>query len=426
MTLRRAFALARRNVASNRKGAALSALGVAVGIACLVFFAALGRGVSRVVRNRVLPVDQRAIEVRPPAISLGAILGGSKLDDVAVRRLEALRGVAGVYPKMEVRFPASSRYAGNFFGHPLRIFLEVIANGVDPRLVAKDVAPGKRFRDPGPGHPIPVLANSQLLELYNTAFAPSRDLPRLTPSLLTGFVVPVIWGESFVSGASANTEDGLVELVGFSPEALPLGITMPLSAARRLNREHGRDWHDYSSVIVRARTADAVPGLIRAIRRMGFDLDRSQQKLSERVGLAILLVTAALALLSILIVLLAAVNIAHAFFASVRERRREIGILRAVGASERDVQAVLLTEAALVGLAGGLLGLSFGVVASVAVDFAAARFLPAFPFKPASFFAFSWPIVAGGLAVALAAAVGGAYFPARSAAKAEPARALGE
>lgn len=426
MKAARALTLARRNLASNRRGAALSALGVAVGVACLVFFTALGRGVSTVVRTRILPVDASSLEVKLPEVSLGSFLGGGKLDDEALARLKGLSGVGDVYPKMEIRLPASSRFNGDFFGHPLRMYVEVVANGVDPRLVAGDVAAGRSFEDPGPGRPVPVLGNARLLEIYNATFAPQRGLPKLSASMLTGFRLPVSWGQSFISGTSSATQEGQLEVVGFSTQALQLGVTMPLDAARRLNRELGRDAASYSSVVVRASSADAVPGVAAEVRRMGFDIDDSEQRLAEQVGFGIAVVTAALGLLSGLIAFLAAVNIAHAFYASVRERRREIGVLRAVGASQGDVMQVLMTEAALVGLAGGLFGLVAGRLSALAIDMLATRALPDFPFKPDSFFVFTPGIVLGGVVVALLSSLGGAFPPARAAAKSEPAQALSE
>jgi putative ABC transport system permease protein len=422
----RSVQLARRNLSRNVRGAVLSALGVAVGVGCLAFFTALGGGVSEVVRTRVLPVDESAVEVVPPQLSIGAFFGGGKLDAAALKRLAELPGVSEALPKMHVRVSAVSRYNGDFFGRPLRMGIEVMAVGVDPRLVERDVAAGRSFADPGAGAALPVVISTRLLELYNKSFAAQRNLPTLSADLLTGFRFPAEFGRSYVAAVGGRVEEVPLEVVGFSDRALLGGVTVPIDAAVRLNRAHGQDAETFSSVVLRASRPDAVPELAAAVRRMGFEIDDTDRKLAEQVGWGIAVVTAALALLSVLIALLAAVNIAHAFYAAVRERRREIGVLRAVGASERDVLRVLLTEAAFVGVAGGVAGLAFGVLASVGIDLVAGRWLPDFPFKPDSFFAWSPWILLLGLVVALLAAVGGALAPARSAAKSEPAVALAE
>jgi ABC-type antimicrobial peptide transport system permease subunit len=136
------------------------------------------------------------------------------------------------------------------------------------------------------------------------------------------------------------------------------------------------------------------------------------------------LTTSALALLSILICLLAAVNIAHALSASVRARAKEIGVMQAVGASRADVRNIVLAEAGVVGLVGGVLGTTVALVLALGVNRLATRYLPNFPFKPESFFSFPWPVVVGGVLLGLVAALAGAYFPSRRAAATDPARTL--
>jgi putative ABC transport system permease protein len=128
----------------------------------------------------------------------------------------------------------------------------------------------------------------------------------------------------------------------------------------------------------------------------------------------------------LVIVTISAINIAHSFFLQVSERRRELGVLRALGGTRGDIRALVLAEAGLIGVVGGLFGLGAAWLGAALVDFAAARWLPPFPFKPESFFLFEWWIIAGGLGCAVIFAVLGGYFPARRAARMAPARALAQ
>ena len=107
-------------------------------------------------------------------------------------------------------------------------------------------------------------------------------------------------------------------------------------------------------------------------------------------------------------------------------RRREIGILRAVGATRGDVAGVLLAEAAATGLTGGLVGVAFARAVAWGLDRLSRTQLPDFPFKPATFFHFEWRHITLGVGVALLAALAGAFFPARAAARLDPAKALTE
>ncbi|XXF76554.1 FtsX-like permease family protein [Myxococcaceae bacterium GXIMD 01537] len=416
--------LVRLSLARERRGAAFSAFGVAMGVGALVFFVGLGLGVGSVIREKVFPTDARLVDVVPPAVSLGALFGGGKLDAATVERLRALPGVETVYRKMNVRVPAVSRYEGEFFGSRLRMGMEVLAVGVDPGLVAGDVQLGE-FKDPGPGQPLPAVLSTRLLEIYNKTFAPARKLPQLSPSLLVGFGFPVEFNRSYVAAAAPGpTTPAQAQVVGLSDRALLAGITVPLDAAVRLNRASGVDADTFTGVTLVAADPSAVPALVDAVKQMGLDIDDQERRLAENAGAAVTLTTSALALLSVLICLLAAVNIAHALSASVRARAKEIGVMQAVGASRADVRNIVLAEAGVVGLAGGVLGTAVALGLALGVDRLATRYLPNFPFKPGSFFAFPWPVVLGGVLLGLLAALAGAYFPSRRAAATDPARTL--
>lgn len=407
----------------DRRGALSSLFGVGIGIGSLVFFTALGLGVSRVVREKVFPLDTRLVEVVPPQVALGGLLGGT-LDDAAVARLQGLPGVRTVHRKMNLKVPAVSRYQGDFFGRPLHMGLEVLMVGVDPSLVKGDVQLGD-FSDPGPGKPIPSIAATRLLEIYNKTFAPARSLPQLAPAMLMGFTFPVEVNRSFVTAAgSGPTSQGTLQLVGVSERGLLAGVTVPLAVVQRLNREHGADASAYTGLTVEAVDPSAVPALVAQVKEMGFGVDDAERRLAENAGAAVAITTVAMAFLSALICVLAALNIAHALSAAVRARARELGVMRAVGASKADVARLVLAEAATLGGVGGLLGGGLAVALSFAMDAAIRRWVPDFPFKPDAFFLVPWWLPVAGVGVGLVAAVVGAVGPSRRAAAMEPARVL--
>jgi len=424
MRIGKLIRLARGNLIRELGALAVSAGGVALGTGCLVFFLALGAGLQGVV-NEVFPVSTREVEVVVPQLALGNLLGEQKIDDATVAKLRAVRGVAAAYPKMQLRIPAVSRYNGLFFGREVRMGLEVVATGLMPELVGPDAR--MPFEDHGEGQPVPVVANRRLLELYNKVFAPQRNLPRLTESMLIGFQIPLELGRSFVTARTlANPQETSMQLVGFSERATLAGVSMPLAAIQRINRKYGADADTYSSVLVRAQSADDVTDVAAAVRKLGLEIDDAEQRYAVQIGAAVELVTLALSLLAALITGLAAVNTMQAFYASVRERTREIGILRAVGATRSDVAAVVLAEAAATGLAGGVVGVVLARTVAALLDRLARTGLPDFPFKPPTFFSFQAEHVALGVGVALLAALLGALIPARAAARLDPAKALTE
>src|SRR6267378_4503183 len=396
MKIGKLIRLARGNLVRELGALAVSAGGVALGTGCLVFFLALGAGLQGVV-NQVFPVSTREVEVVVPQLAIGNLLGEQKIDDATVQKLRALRGVGAAYPKMQLRVPAVTRFSGPFFGRELRMGLEVVATGLMPELVGEDAR--MPFEDRGESQPVPVVVNRRLLELYNKVFAPQRNLPRLTDSMQVG---------------------------GFSERATLAGVSMPLAAIRRINRKYGADADTYSSALVRAQSADDVGEVAAGVRKLGLEIDDAERRYAVQIGAAVELVTLALSLLAALITLLAAVNTMQAFYASVRERTREIGVLRAVGATRGDVAAVVLAEAAATGLAGGVLGVILARLAGALLDQIARTGLPDFPFKPTTFFSFHPGHLVLGVGVALLAALLGAFLPARAAARLEPAKALTE
>ena len=303
--------------------------------------------------------------------------------------------------------------------------LEIVGVGLMPELVGTD-AHGA-FDDPGEGKPIPVVVNRRLLELYNKVFAPQRGLPTLNDSMLIGFQIPIELGRSYVAGKTLpNATEGSLQLVGFSDRATLAGVSLPLAAVRRINQRFGADAESFSSVLLRAHSPDDVSGIAAAVKRMGLELDETERSRALQIGAAVELVTLALSLLAALITALAAVNTMQAFYASVRERTREIGVLRAVGATRGDVAAVVLAEAAATGLAGGVIGVALARAVALLLDRVARTGLPDFPFKPQTFFHFEAVHMVAGVAVALAAALLGAFLPARAAARLDPAKALTE
>jgi putative ABC transport system permease protein len=119
------------------------------------------------------------------------------------------------------------------------------------------------------------------------------------------------------------------------------------------------------------------------------------------------------ALIASLSLIVGGIGIMNIMLVSVTERTREIGLRMAVGATAADVLAQFLIEAIILSLAGGLLGITLGVVA--AVIFATLA---------------GWPVVVSPFVVLLACGVSGAvgvffgFYPAWKASRLEPIEAL--
>jgi putative ABC transport system permease protein len=286
-------------------------------------------------------------------------------------------------------------------------------------------------------HRVPVVMSPTMIELYNGQFAKSHGLPIADVDFVRfvtargglgamrfsiGLGLTTIAGSNAISRHKARRVEAV--LVGISHKAMPIGMTMPIQYIQRWNREFlGEDAATaYSSIIVRLKDKNRIAVFSQWLQD---DLDlRLEDSLGEKFATALFVIRLVLILISLVIITISSINIAHNFFMQVTERRRELGLLRAVGATQTDVLLVVLGEAALIGLIGGLIGLALGVALASGVDWGSAHYLPRFPYKPESWFHFKWWIVLGGLVCSTGFSVLGGYLPARRAKTMEPAQAL--
>ena len=151
---------------------------------------------------------------------------------------------------------------------------------------------------------------------------------------------------------------------------------------------------------------------------------RLEDSLGEQLGTLLFVITIVLIAIAGVIVAISAINIAHNFFMQVSDRRREIGVLRAVGATQGDVMAIVLGEAAIIGLVSGLLGCLLAFSGGLIIDYVSATILPDFPFKPKSWFDYQAWVLALGIGFATLFSVLGGLLPAYKASRLEPAAAL--
>ena len=121
--------------------------------------------------------------------------------------------------------------------------------------------------------------------------------------------------------------------------------------------------------------------------------------------------------------LVGAIGIANTMFMSVMERTRQIGILKALGAKNKDIRNIFLVESSMIGFVGGLIGVVIGslfgiglgiVMSGAQTRMSGASFAPVITAE-LIIFAILFSVIIGTLS---------GYFPARRAAKLDPVEAL--
>jgi hypothetical protein len=343
-------------------------------------------------------------------------------------RLVQLPGVRAVWPRQNLVVPVAAPEPprGLEAAWPPGMTLQIPVVGIDPSMVAEDTRGGVAFTDPPEGGAIPVVLSRRLVEIYNKTIAPTWGIPGLPAGLdPVGLELPLRIGVSIIPGKSERRVlEVRVRLAGLSDRVPLYAMAVPLATVQRLHRLYNRSDPGYGQVTLLAATFADAPEIAAAARRMGFNVDRSDQATAERVGTIVGITTGALAGLALLMTALAALAIARSRAASVAARSREIALLQALGATSRDVRTMVLLEALMLGGGGGLAGMLVGRGLGLLGDLAWNGLLPDFPYRPEVILIFPAWLLAASVAVAAASAVIGALTPAAAAARVDPARAL--
>ena len=430
---------------------AAASVGIVLGVAALTFFLALGLQVREFLLVQVFPSDLLEVVPKSSDVDLFALrldLGRDALAPADIEALAGLPGVEAVFPKMRLTVPALASGGNSLFG--ARMQTEIVADGIDPALVDREECPAfaEVVRDGpsisctgdascgeysycersgfGPGFCkpyIPVLVSPYVVELYNGAFRRAYSLPKVNPSALEGLVFEMSFGASSIRPTSRPPVVERMRFAGVSDRAIPLGVTLPLGEVRRLNELLGspQAGERFHSAIIQLNDAKSLPAVVEAVESQGLAL---RDREARRAALVTAVVVFALSLVGVALLAISAAHIMHVFYLVVMIRRRELGLLRAVGARRNDVKSLLIVESACVGLLAASVGVAISWGAARVIDVLAATRVPDFPFKPETFFAFS-PLLAGTVLVAtVAICVVAALPPALRAVAGDPSDAL--
>jgi ABC-type antimicrobial peptide transport system permease subunit len=180
----------------------------------------------------------------------------------------------------------------------------------------------------------------------------------------------------------------------------------------------------YDSAVVRVSDPVKLTDVRKQITDLGFSSFSIVDEL-EQIRTVFLIVDSVLGLLGGISLLVASFGIANTMIMSILERTREIGIMKAIGAEDREIKLIFFVEAAVIGVFGGVIG----VLVAWGIDGIANRLAYRFILKPqgASFIDFfSLPIYLsiGAILFALVVSIVAALYPAARAARIDPVRAL--
>lgn len=482
MTIRDILKLSTRNLREAKLRASLTTMGVMVGVAVIITMVSFGLGLQRNTIARFKELDLfNEITVYGRSVSnlieegldrrAGGPGGGPRrersagdeekaperpLDDAAVEEIAKIPGVASVEPSISfnvyVRINGKAKNA--FVGGTL------VPN---PASRFKTFAAGQMISAPDANEAIVDEAFLKNFDIKNPADAIGQKLELLAPPDKNSqeeeetpnfFGIPLegdegggAQGDALVArsfrivGVLGNELTGVGRRFrGIMPA---YNIYVPVRAARDWAVEHrseqaqvalelarksgviGKDEAvGYASAVVRVNDPVALTEVRNKINALGFDSFSIVDQL-EQLRTVFLIINSALGLLGGISLLVASFGIANTMIMSILERTREIGIMKAIGAEDREIKLIFFVEAGVIGLTGGVVG----ALVAWGIDAVANRLAYRFILQPqgasyVDFFALPPYLWLGAILFAILVSILAALYPAARAARIDPVKAL--
>ena len=458
--------LALRNLRESLLRNSLTTVGISVGVASLVAMLSLGIGLQQMASRRLVRsglFDTVVVTSRREMHGMGReeerkgpIPGESRiLDEPARIEIEHMPNVSEAYPDIrfatELRFddkphltivsalPDSAKSNDAFDGMKGSFFSSQTA---PEAILQKSFAEELLGKTPplGAAEPSvaelagPLLGKELVMHYAQRAASTAQPGVATTDSKSAG-------GEDFAGASySVVSREQKLKIVGVSdldPESmrgptrakvfLPLGLAQSLHVMQPTDlREISRAASDqpvYSSISVRVKNPAQIQVVEDAIKKMGFTtfsiIDASR---GLRQFFAVLY--AFLGIFGSLALMVASIGIVNTLVMAILERRREIGIMKAIGASDADVKKLFFAEAGAMGVLGGVLGVVLGWAIGQVINFGTNVYLKRQSLPPEHFWAVPWWLVAFAIGFALVVSLVSGLYPAGRAARLDPVQAL--
>lgn len=386
MRWRDALELAARSVLRRPGRAALTTLSVALATALLTALLTIANTAETRVLDElaeggpISAIQVAAAEAQPGQVAQDDLDAGAEkdLDEQAVQTIRDLDQVRAVLPVLSTPvFVDQPRETAD--GAPLEPFEEEMV-GADlsrPGLLPVTTLEG---RLPAPDSLTEVAVSQGYLERLGLDANQADQVIGTEVRLAAGRLFPTEGDRPRVRGRWIR-----LSVVGVVAQEAGSGqLLVPLAQA-----QIARDWSrsgvdggndlgarssDFSGLVVIADGIDAVPEARAAIDDIGFATSAPENvvaSVKNYLGVVDIVLTS----VGAIALIVAALGIANALLAAVRERQREIGVLKAIGARDRDILSVFVIEAGVLGFVGGVLGTGIGALIASGVGELVNRYL---------------------------------------------------
>lgn len=398
----RMLEMAFRSLTRNKMRSGLTMLGIVIGVGVVVAMVAIGDGAKQSVRALIQGLGSNVLILLPGSSGRGGVHGG--FGTVTSLTAEDIEAVVQTCPA-------------------------VIAGSPVVRTAAQVVAGNRNWSTSVQGVSCDFIKVRDWPLSEGACFSNSELRRGATVCILGRTVAQQLFGDGDVYGQTLRVQNIPFQVVGVLQPKGASGfgrdeddvILMPWTTAQR--RLAGI--RHVSMAYLSAASDEAIPGAIEQVRavlrerhrlRESDDDDfviRSQLEIAERAQAQVGVLSTTFAIVALVSLVVGGIGVMNIMLVSVTERTREVGIRMAVGAKPRHILSQFLTEAVVLCLAGGLVGIGVGVGISRLVS----RVM-------------QWPSITSPGAMVLAIGVSGAvgvffgYYPARRAALLDPIEAL--
>ena len=432
----------------------LTTFGVVIGIGALVAMFAFGKGMQKNVTDtfgdlglmNYISVYPRSGNNRSPTIpndpdSPGYIAPEENndpqarlLDDDFVQQLIAVEGVESAFP--EIRFPAMVRFKDDEeFNIVQALPADVCKSGFiklregsfydsdneDSLLISDSLIQRLGIEDF-------KSAVGQQIEISTIAFDFSlENFPNIL-SFLQGEGLP------FASKNYKFTIAGVIERMGMSgPVPMRSDILIPTGTSEKMKKipitniadifQNMRETQGYSMVGVKLKDPQYVDSVKKWIEDSGFRTFALIDQLEE-IKTVFIFMDVFLFAVAMIAITVASLGIINTLVMSILERYKEIGIMKAVGASNSDVKKIFLFEAGLIGFWGGVFGLILGWIAGMIINLVANIALTRQGAPYMSYFRFPLWLCLGAIIFSILISLAAGIYPTIRAARVDPIVAL--
>jgi len=449
MKFRDHIELSLANLWKRKLRTSLTAFGVTIGIGALVSMVSFGKGMQKNVTESFRSLDLfnsltvfsegfmaggRFDPDRQPAETPPSEASRAILDEAALEKIAELRGVDTVFP--EIRIPAIVRFEGK---DEFRLVQVVPAKVTSSRMLRYSSGKGyasdeedslvvteSLLRQLGVSEPQAAVGKKMVIS--SIAFDFSRFNPADLTAALSGERLP------FSTEDTELTIAGVAESQAFSgPFPIQSDVFIPPGVSKRMKTLPFSNVWDifraregrlgYSALNVRLSSPAFVEPVRKEITGMGLRVFALADQFKE-IQRGFLIMNMVLAAVGMIAIVVASLGIVNTMVMSILERYSEIGIMKAVGAGDRDIRRIFFFEASVIGLIGGVFGFALGWAVSGIINrivnyFLAKQGVPYIPY-------FSFPVwlALGAIAFSVGVSLAAGVYPAMRAARVDPVRAL--